>query len=179
MTAVDYANIELLVLDVDGVLTDGRIVLTSGGEEVKCFHVRDGSGIKYWRRAGRKVALVSGRGSPAVLRRAEELDVDAVRLNATDKLPAMLEVLEQLGIPAGKTAAVGDDLPDLPMLRHCAFPIAVADAVEAVRQEALYVTEATGGRGAVREAVELILKKAGAWDRIMARYLPSAKEGDR
>lgn len=176
MAEIDYARIALLVLDVDGVLTDGRIVLTAAGEEIKAFHARDGAGMKYFKRAGGKLAIISGRGSPAVLRRAEELGVDAVRLNAKRKLPVYREVLAELGMTADRTAVVGDDLTDLPLLRHCALPIAPADAVAEVRAAAAYVTAARGGAGCVREVVERILKKAGTWEGILARYLP-AEEG--
>jgi 3-deoxy-D-manno-octulosonate 8-phosphate phosphatase (KDO 8-P phosphatase) len=179
MTAIDYAGIGLLVLDVDGVLTDGRIVWTDGGEQIKAFHVRDGAGMKYWRRAGGKLAMISGRGGQAVLRRAGELDVDAVRIEARNKLPAYRQVLAELGFSPEQTAVVGDDLPDLPLMYRCGLPIAVADAVEEVRRQAAYVTQARGGRGAVREVIELILKKAGKWDGILARYRPPAGQGDR
>jgi len=175
MSKIDYARIELLVLDVDGVLTDGRIVLTPAGEEIKAFHVRDGAGMKYWRRVGGKIALISGRGSPAVVRRAEELGVDAVRLNAKDKLPAYEGVLADLDATDDQVAVVGDDLTDLPMMRRCALPVATADAVEEVRAAAAYVTRARGGEGCVREVVELILKTAGRWGEVLARYLPAER----
>lgn len=168
-----FEKIELLVLDVDGVLTDGRIALTADGQEIKTFSVRDGAGMKYWKRAGGKLAIISGRGSPAVEHRARELDVDAVRLNAKRKLPAFEEILAELAVPAERTAAVGDDLTDLPVLLRCGLPVAVADAAEQVRRSAAYVTRAPGGAGAVREVVELILKRAGKWDAIMQRYLPA------
>ena len=171
MGEVDYGRIELLVLDVDGVLTDGRITLTEEGNEIKTFNVRDGAGMKYWKRAGGKLALITGRGSPAVARRAKELDVDVVRMNAKDKLPVLVEILDDLGIEPGAAAVVGDDLPDIPMMRHCGFSAAVADAVDEVRQCATVVTATRGGRGAVRELIELILKRSGRWDGIMARYI--------
>lgn len=173
---MDYSKIDLLVLDVDGVMTDGQIILTPSGEEIKAFHVRDGAGIKYWKRAGKKIAMITGRASPAVAIRAGELGIDLFRVNVKDKLPAFREALARLGISPDRTAVVGDDLPDLPMMRHCGLPIAVADAVEEVRQAAAYVTSAPGGRGAVREVVELILKNSGAWSAIMARYLPGGEE---
>lgn len=176
MTWTDCAKIELLVLDVDGVLTDGRIMLTEDGREMKAFHVRDGSGIKYWRRTGRKVAFISGRGSPVVEARAAELGVDAVRLNAKDKLPAYEDVLSELGVAADRAAVMGDDLTDLPLMRHCGLAVAVADAAEQVRRAAAYVTELPGGSGCVREVIERILKQAGEWDRIMARYIPAGRE---
>ena len=171
MSEVDYGRIELLVLDVDGVLTDGRITLTGEGDEVKSFDVRDGAGMKYWKRAGGKLAIITGRGSPAVARRAKELDVDVVRMHAKDKLPVLVEILEDMGIEPGAAAAIGDDLTDIPLMRHCGFSAAVADAVDEVRQRATYVTSACGGRGAVRELIELILKRSGRWERIMARYV--------
>jgi len=176
MAEIDFSRIELLVLDVDGVLTDGRIMLTGDGDEIKAFHVRDGAGMKYWKRAGRKLAIISGRSSPAVTRRAKELDVDAVRLNAKDKLPAFEEVLAELDIPAEKTAVIGDDLPDIPLLLRCAWPAAVADAPEEVRSRAGYVTRLAGGAGCVREVIELILKQAGLWEDILSRYVPDDRE---
>jgi len=178
MAGIDYAGIELLVLDVDGVLTDGRIVLTPTGGEIKAFSARDGAGMKYWKRVGGKLAIISGRSSPVVNRRAEELDVDAVRLDAADKLPAYRQVLDELSVAPARAAVVGDDLTDLPLLMHCGMPVAVADAVDEVCRAAAYVTKAPGGAGAVREVIELILKKAGKWDTIMQRYLrPARKQG--
>jgi 3-deoxy-D-manno-octulosonate 8-phosphate phosphatase (KDO 8-P phosphatase) len=176
MAEIDYAKIDTLVLDVDGVLTDGRITLTPAGEEIKTFHVRDGAGMKYWKRAGGKLAMISGRGSQAVLRRAEELAVDAVRLNAKDKLPVFEALLAELGTTAERTAAVGDDLTDVPMLRRCGFPVATADAAEEVRRVAAYVTRAPGGQGCVREVVEWILQHAGKWAAILSRYFPPGQE---
>jgi 3-deoxy-D-manno-octulosonate 8-phosphate phosphatase (KDO 8-P phosphatase) len=176
MCAIDYAAIKLLVLDVDGVLTDGRIILTPDGQEIKAFHAHDGAGMKYWKRAGGKLAIITGRGSPAVLRRAEELGVDAVRLEAKDKLPAYESVLAELGLTPQQTAVVGDDLTDLPLMLRCGFPAAVADAVEEVKRAAAYVTHLGGGGGAVREVIELVLKSAGGWGAITARYVPSKPE---
>jgi 3-deoxy-D-manno-octulosonate 8-phosphate phosphatase (KDO 8-P phosphatase) len=175
MAEVDFANIDLLVLDVDGVLTDGRIFLTSDGDEIKVFHARDGAGMKYWKRAGRRLAIISGRGSPAVTKRAKALEVDAIRLNVKDKLPVFEEVLAEMDVPASRVAVVGDDLVDVPMLRNCGFAITVPDAPEEVRQVAQYVTQREGGFGAVREVVEMILKGAGLWDQILSRYFPGSE----
>ncbi|MGB2822850.1 MAG: HAD family hydrolase [Phycisphaerae bacterium] len=172
MPETDFAKIELMVLDVDGVLTDGRITLTESGEEVKSFHVKDGAGMKYWQRAGGRMAIISGRGSPAVIRRADELGVSAVRLDAKVKLPVYEELLAELGVSPAETAVIGDDLTDLPLMRSCAFAAAPSDAVEEVRGAAHYVCRAAGGGGCVREVVEHILKKAGKWNEILARYLP-------
>ncbi len=176
MCATDYAAIKLLVLDVDGVLTDGRIIITPDGAEIKAYDAQDGAGMRYWKRTGRHLAIISGRGSQAVLRRAEDLGVDMVRLEAKDKLPFYQEVLGELGLTPQQTAVMGDDLPDLPMMRSCAFPVAVANAVGEVKQSAAYVTRRNGGSGAVREVIELILKSTGAWDSVMARYLPQAEQ---
>ena len=179
MSDIDFGRIELLVLDVDGVLTDGRITLTPDGREIKTFHVRDGSGMKYWKRVGRKLAIITGRGSEAVVRRAAELDVDAVRLNAKDKLPAIEQVQAELGCGPDQTAVIGDDLTDLPMFRRCVFSAASGDAVAEVKAAANYVAGAAGGAGCVREVIELLIKRAGLWDGIMARYLPDGKEAGR
>ena len=169
-------NIDLLVLDVDGVLTDGKIILSPRGEETKAFHVRDGSGMKFWHRMGKKMAIITGRASPAVEIRAKDLDVDTFRLNAKIKLPAYKEILAELGVLPDRTAVIGDDLPDLPPMRNCAFPIAVADAVQEVRDQAAYITHACGGCGAVREVIELILKGSGLWEQVLARYFDGGQE---
>jgi len=175
MSQYDLNKIKLLVLDVDGVLTDGRVVLTPSGEEIKFFHVRDGSGMKYWKRCGGKLAIISGRASPAIHIRAKDLDVDAVRVGVKDKLPAYQEILRELAMSPEQTAAIGDDLPDLPILHACALPMAPADAVAEVKREAAHITDACGGQGCVREAIEWILRGAGKWDAILARYQSPAQ----
>jgi 3-deoxy-D-manno-octulosonate 8-phosphate phosphatase (KDO 8-P phosphatase) len=157
------AGVQLLVLDVDGVLTDGAIVYGTGGLEVKAFHVRDGSGLKLWHQAGKRTAVITGRRSPVVDVRAAELGVGLVLQGAGDKLAALAQVLEWAGVPPSVTCYVGDDLPDLPPLRACGLAAAVADACAEVRAAAQYVTRARGGRGAVREVIELILRCQGAW----------------
>ena len=168
--AIDYSAIELLVLDVDGVLTDGRIFLDPDGRETKVFHVRDGWAMRHWRRDGKKVAIITGRGSRAVEIRAAELSVDVVRLNVKNKRPAYDEVLAELGVSPDHTAVMGDDVTDLPLLRHCAVAIAPADAVDEVRQVAHLVTQRAGGAGCVREAIETMLKATGQWADVLARY---------
>lgn len=167
---IDFKNIKLLLLDVDGILTDGSVTITESGEEIKTFFVRDGSGIRFFRRGGGMVALLTGRGSPAVLRRAEDLDVNTVRLNASVKLPVYLDILKELNVTCDQTAVMGDDLMDLPLMDHCGFAATVADAVDEVKNKAHYITNAPGGRGAVREVVEIIMKRAGTWAGIMQRY---------
>jgi 3-deoxy-D-manno-octulosonate 8-phosphate phosphatase (KDO 8-P phosphatase) len=171
MSEIDYGRLRLLLLDVDGVLTDGRIMLTPGGEEIKSFHVRDGSAMKYWTRAGGKLALLTGRGSNAVKIRAGELGVHATRLSAKDKLPAFREILTELGIEPHETIVVGDDLVDIPLLRRAGLGVAVADAAEELRARADYVTAAPGGAGAVRELIEMVMKRTGQWDRVLSGYL--------
>jgi 3-deoxy-D-manno-octulosonate 8-phosphate phosphatase (KDO 8-P phosphatase) len=161
------AAVRLLVLDVDGVLTDGRITYTADGVEVKSFHVRDGSGIKFWQRLGGQVAIVSGRASKAVDVRAAELGVTSVAQGAADKRAALSAVLAASGLRADEACAVGDDLPDLPLLRACGLAVAVADACPEARAAAHYVTLAAGGRGAVREVIELLLRAQGQWDRLV------------
>jgi 3-deoxy-D-manno-octulosonate 8-phosphate phosphatase (KDO 8-P phosphatase) len=157
------AGIAVLAVDVDGVLTDGGIVLGTGGLEVKQFHVRDGSALKYWRAAGRRAALISGRNSPVVEARARELGVDWVFQGAGDKLPALRRLLADAGVGAQAVCYVGDDLPDLPPMRHCGLAAAVADACPEVRACAHFVTRAPGGRGAVREVIELLMHCQGCW----------------
>jgi 3-deoxy-D-manno-octulosonate 8-phosphate phosphatase (KDO 8-P phosphatase) len=176
MAEMDYGKIELLVLDVDGVLTDGHIVLTPDGDEIKCFSVRDGSGLKYWQRVGKRAAIISGRGSPAVSIRAKELGIDPVRLKVHHKGPALAELMDELSLNREQVAVMGDDLTDLPMLMSCGLAIAPSDAVSEVRRRAHLVTRRPGGAGCVREAIEFILHRAGLWDAVMQRYLPDEQD---
>lgn len=163
-------RVELLVLDVDGVLTDGRIVYTDAGEEIKAFHVRDGSGMKLWTREGKKAAIISGRRSKIVERRASELDVAKVIQGADDKKMALVQLLKTLDVQADRVCAIGDDIVDVPVLRACGVAVAVADACGEAKEEADFVTEAQGGHGAVREVIEWILRAQGRWEAIVARY---------
>ena len=150
-------RIRLLALDVDGVLTDGRLYLSPAGEELKVFHVRDGSGLVAVQRAGIAVAIVSGRDSAAVTRRAAELCIRHVRQGVADKGMELDRLLAELAIDPAETACVGDDTPDLPMLRRAGLAIAVADAHPALAEAAHWTTAAPGGRGAVREVCDLLL----------------------
>lgn len=161
------AAIDWLVLDVDGVLTDGGIVYGSGGLEQKQFHVRDGSGLKLWHRAGKHAAFLTGRESPVVAHRAAELGVARVLQGAGDKLSAFRRLLAEAGVPAGAVCYVGDDLPDLPPLLQCGLAVATSDACPEVRAAAHYITRCAGGRGAARDAIELILRSQGAWQRLV------------
>lgn len=164
-------RIRFLVLDVDGVMTNGAITYASDGSELKSFNVKDGSGIMWWRRAGHTAGIVTGRGSPMVLRRAKELEIELVEMNAKHKLPAFEKMLAAAGVTPEETAVVGDDLPDLPLVKRAGLGIAVADAVDELKDAAAMVTNKRGGEGAVREVIELILKTQGRWDGIMQRYL--------
>jgi 3-deoxy-D-manno-octulosonate 8-phosphate phosphatase (KDO 8-P phosphatase) len=165
------ARIEWLILDVDGVLTDGRIVYGTGGLEVKRFHVRDGSGLKLWHLAGKRSAIITGRESPIVAGRAAELGITCVVQGAADKRPAFDGILSEAGVQPEQVCYVGDDLPDLPVLVRCGLPVAVADACMEVREGARFVTRNPGGQGAVREVIELILRCQGIWAKLVARLL--------
>lgn len=163
-------GIELLVLDVDGVLTDGRIIYTDDGIEIKAFHVRDGAALALWRRQGKKTAIITGRTSKIVECRAAELGIDPVIQGVGDKLAAFRDVLAKTGMAAEKTCYVGDDLPDLPILCNCGLAVTVADACPEVIAACHYVTQTAGGRGAVREVVELLLGCQGSWQTIVDTY---------
>ncbi len=164
-------KIKLLVLDVDGVLTDGTIIINAGGNESKFFNSLDGHGIRMWQRVGLKIAIISGRKSEPTRIRAEQLDIKHVFEDCHLKLPVLQECLGSLGLSAENAAFIGDDLPDLPLIRYCGFGVAVANAVDEVKMHADYVTTRTGGNGAVREVIEFILKSTGKWQGLMKRYL--------
>jgi 3-deoxy-D-manno-octulosonate 8-phosphate phosphatase (KDO 8-P phosphatase) len=158
-TLIERANdIRLLVLDVDGVLTDGRLYFTARGEETKCFHVRDGAGIVQLLRGGLQVAVISGRDSRAVDRRMSELGVTWIRQGVEDKLTALRELLDILGLTPQSVACMGDDLADLPLLEAARLAVTVADGHPSVKSRAHFITQATGGQGAVREVCDLILE---------------------
>ncbi|MCC5794915.1 MAG: HAD-IIIA family hydrolase [Chromatiales bacterium] len=151
------ARVRLLVLDVDGVLTDGRLHYDADGREFKSFHVRDGLGLRRCMQGGIEVAVISGRRSPATEARMSELGVRHVLLGHEDKRSAWDTLLAQLAVAAEDTACVGDDLPDLPLLERAGLAIAVADAEAALREASHWVTTRRGGRGAVREVCDLLL----------------------
>jgi 3-deoxy-D-manno-octulosonate 8-phosphate phosphatase (KDO 8-P phosphatase) len=163
-------RIELLIVDVDGVLTDGGIYVTDDGQELKKFHVRDGAALAYWTRLGKKAAVISGRSSQVVYHRAVELGIDWVLQGRLDKDVAMGEVLQAAGLEEVRCCVMGDDLADLPALRRAGLAVAVADAVPEVLEVAHYVTRARGGHGAVREVIELLLKAQGRWLEVLHRY---------
>jgi 3-deoxy-D-manno-octulosonate 8-phosphate phosphatase (KDO 8-P phosphatase) len=175
MTKANLADIQLLVLDVDGVLTDGTVTINADGSESKSFNVLDGHGIRMWQRAGLKVAFLSGRFSEATKHRAEQLEVDYCAQDCFEKLPAIKKLLQQLGLTANRTVYIGDDLLDLPVIMYVGFGVAVANAVDEVKQHADYVTTRRGGNGAVREVIEYILKNTGRWPELMKRYSPDSE----
>ena len=153
--------VRLAIFDVDGVLTDGTIYMGPAGEAFKAFNILDGHGIKMLQAAGVAVAIISGRSSEAVARRAEELAIAHLVQGSKDKVADFERVIEGLGLPAAACAFVGDDLPDLAVMRACGFAVAVANAADAVKAHAHYVTTAAGGHGAVREFCELVLRAQG------------------
>jgi 3-deoxy-D-manno-octulosonate 8-phosphate phosphatase (KDO 8-P phosphatase) len=167
-------EIKMLVLDVDGVMTDGRLVINADGSETKFFNALDGHGIRMWRRAGLQVALLSGRLSPPTKHQAKLIEADYCLEECHNKLAALKGLLKDVGLSPRQIAYVGDDLPDLPAIRYAGFGAAVANAVDEVKRYADYVTSRTGGDGAVREVIEHILKAAGRWDELVKRYLPDS-----
>jgi 3-deoxy-D-manno-octulosonate 8-phosphate phosphatase (KDO 8-P phosphatase) len=163
-------KIGLLILDVDGVLTDGSIILDNEGNEYKSFHVRDGHGIKMLIRAGIGVAIITGRHSKVVARRAEELGITDVFQKCFDKKAAFDDLLEKYSLSEGEVAYVGDDIVDAPIMKRAGLPVTVADGDEELKKFALLVTSRRGGRGAVREVTDLILKSKGLWEKMFDEY---------
>jgi len=165
------ARVQLLLLDCDGVLTDGRITPVPGGDELKSFHTRDGHGLVMLHRAGVRSWIISGRTSRLVEMRAADLGIAFVRQGALDKVEAFESLMAEAGVGPGDAAFVGDDVVDIPLMRRCRLAVAVADATPDTRAAAHYVTRLPGGFGAVREVCELILKAQGRWEELMRRYL--------
>lgn len=162
--------ITLLMLDVDGVLTDGTIIYSDSGEEIKAFNVRDGHGLKLLMRAGIEVALLTARESRVVLHRAKDLGIRDVYQKAIDKLATYNGIIAEKKIEDKNVCFVGDDVIDIPVLRRVGFSVAVADAVPEVKAIADYVTSQPGGKGAVREICELLLKAQDKWEGVTAKY---------
>ena len=165
------ARVRLLLLDCDGVLTDGRITPVEGGEELKSFHTRDGHGLVMLHRAGLRSGIISGRRSRLVELRAADLGISFVRQGALDKVEVFEGLLAEAGVAAAEVAYVGDDVVDIPLMRRSGLALAVADATPDTRDAAHHVTRLPGGGGAVREVCELILKAQGLWEGLMERYL--------
>ena len=164
------SRIKMLIMDVDGVLTDGRIIMDDEGREMKNFDVRDGHGIKILQRYGIKVALLTGRQSEVVKHRARDLDIKQVYQKVFNKKEVLAEILRKNKLQAGEVAFLGDDIIDIPALRAVGFSAAVGDAVDVVRKSVDYVTKQGGGRGAAREICEMILKAQGKWQEVADRY---------
>lgn len=163
-------RIELILSDVDGVLTDGGITFNNQGVETKQFHIRDGLGIKLWQKAGFKFGVLSARTSHIVKVRAAELGVELVRQGFENKLPVGKKMLAELELQPDQVCHIGDDLTDLSLLQYVGLSVAVADAAEEVRAAAHYVTAVAGGRGAVREVIELVLKAKNRWEDLIRNY---------
>jgi 3-deoxy-D-manno-octulosonate 8-phosphate phosphatase (KDO 8-P phosphatase) len=163
--------VRLLILDVDGVLTDGRLYYSAGGDETKAFHIQDGLGIKLLQRSGVRVAVITGRRSAAVERRVRELGIESLYQGVEDKLGAFDKLLPEVGLGPEQAACMGDDLPDLPLIRRCTLGVTVPDAPELVRSHAHHVTSRRGGEGAVREVCELVMRAQGTLAGMLREYV--------
>jgi 3-deoxy-D-manno-octulosonate 8-phosphate phosphatase (KDO 8-P phosphatase) len=164
------SRVRLLVLDVDGVLTDGRIVFAEYGDELKFFDVQDGAGLAFWHRAGLKSAIITARTSRLMKRRAKEIYVDVLIQGRLLKLASYEQVVKRFRVSDEQVCVVGDDLMELPLLRRAGFAVAVPNAVEEVQRISHYVTQRPGGHGAVREVIDLMLKAKGLWEQVLQRY---------
>lgn len=164
------AAVELLILDVDGVMTDGSIYLDDDGRETKRFHVRDGFGIKLWQKLGLQVAIITGRSGRVVQHRARELGIALVTQGAADKSAALDQLLARVGLTPAQTAYLGDDWPDLGPMKRVAYPMAVADADARILAAAAYITSRPGGHGAVREAIDHLIEAKSLLDPARSLY---------
>jgi YrbI family 3-deoxy-D-manno-octulosonate 8-phosphate phosphatase len=162
--------VELLCIDVDGVMTDGVIAIDDHGIETKRFHVRDGTGLRMWMKLGYHVAIITGRTGMAVHHRASELGIAHVIQGSTDKGAAVASLLAALGLKREQAAMLGDDLPDIPAMRAVGYPMSVADAIDPVHRLAKFTTNMPGGHGAVREAIEHLLRAKGRLDEASASW---------
>ncbi|MHC4385563.1 MAG: KdsC family phosphatase, partial [Planctomycetota bacterium] len=167
MTPENLSKIQLLILDVDGVLTDGGIVVHSDGTESKKFNVIDGHRVKMWQRAGGVIAIISGRQTQATAIRAQQLGITHVMQGCLKKLSAFESLLDKTGLAPEQVACMGDDLMDIPLVRRAGFGVAVADANDELKKVADFVTQRKGGKGAVGEVIEYILKTTNKWDTLM------------
>lgn len=165
------AQIKLILMDVDGTMTDGGVMFLSQPDgsalEIKKFDAHDGQGLTLAQSAGIRTGCITGRESPALLRRAKEMKMEYIYMKIPVKMPAYEEILRQAELPDSAVAFIGDDLPDIPLLRRAGLAVAVGDAVPEVKQVAHYTTKALAGHGAVREAIELILKSKGIWEEMI------------
>jgi len=163
-------KVRCLILDVDGVLTDGGIIIDDNGQELKKFDVRDGHGLKLVMRCDISVVILTGRQSQVVSHRAKELGITAIYQKATNKIKTLDEIMEKYCWDAETIAYIGDDIVDVPVLRRVGFGVAVADASIHAKKASCYVTDSPGGKGAVREVCEMILQAQGRWDEIVEKY---------
>jgi 3-deoxy-D-manno-octulosonate 8-phosphate phosphatase (KDO 8-P phosphatase) len=165
------AQIKLILMDVDGTMTDGSVALLSQPDgtalEIKTFDAHDGQGLTLAHTAGLHTGCITGRESPALLRRAHEMKMEFIYMKIALKIPAYEEILQKAGVTDSAVAFIGDDLPDIPLMRRVGLAVAVGDAVREVRKVAHFTTKAFAGHGAVREAIELILKSKGIWEELL------------
>jgi 3-deoxy-D-manno-octulosonate 8-phosphate phosphatase (KDO 8-P phosphatase) len=171
MPTAKAAKIKMLILDVDGVMTDNRITLNEQGEEIKTFNAKDGQGLKLLMNSGVDVVIISGRTSKAVEKRAADLGVKALYQGIRDKGPLCVELIQKKALTKEEVCCIGDDLPDIPMFKKAGLAVAVADAAPEVRDSAHWVTQSDGGKGAVREVCEFILKAQGLWPGLIAPFM--------
>ena len=167
--------IRLLILDVDGVLTSGELPYDADGNLEKAFFVQDGGMIRLWQRSGGLAAIVSGRSSPAVTKRAEDLGIRSVHMAVTDKMPVYEAICREMAVRDEEVSFMGDDLLDIAPMRRCGYPIAPANAVALAKRAARYVTRRRGGEGAVREAIERLMRHNGTWSPVMQAWLEPGK----
>lgn len=163
-------KIKLLIMDVDGVLTDGRIIYSNSGDEMKFFNVIDGMGLALFSRAGLKSAILTAKKSRMVLKRAKDMHIDKVYQNALRKLEVFERILIDFKVSPDEVCFIGDDVIDIPVLKRVGFAVSVPNAVPEAKSVAHYITKREGGRGAVREIIDMILKTQGKWDEVMQRY---------
>ncbi len=163
-------KIKLILMDTDGVLTEGKIIFYNGGGEAKAFDVKDGVGIKLAQRVGLKTGIITGRTSEAVARRAKELEIEEVHQGAREKIKSYEEILEKHSLKDDEVCFIADDIIDIPVMKKAGFPVAVADAHEDILPFALYQTSLKGGQGAVREVIDIILKAQGKWHQLIKKY---------
>lgn len=170
MSIQKLRKIKMVIMDVDGVLSDGRMILNDKGIETKIFNTYDGAGIVYLQRAGFKTAIITGRYSKAVIYRAKELGITEVHQNAKYKIEALNKILRKYNLSTEEVCYIGDDLPDIPIMRMAGYAVAVRNARPEVKKYAHFVTGLNGGQGAVRELAEKILRAQNKWKMILARY---------
>jgi 3-deoxy-D-manno-octulosonate 8-phosphate phosphatase (KDO 8-P phosphatase) len=162
-------DIKLLLLDVDGVMTDGSIIYNDSGEEIKAFCVKDGLGVRMLKETGINIGIVTGRSSDALYHRCKNLHIQLIFDGISDKASILFKITEKTGVKENEIAYVGDDLPDIPLMKKIGIPIAVADAHENVIEAAHIITSAKGGAGAIREVCEAIIKAQGNWETTIRR----------